>query len=91
MKDRIVPESPAKLLRQGWKKPQAVRQQVPSVAQFEAIVADSTGTTLSLASATTSIVNLAGTYGAAGSGAMYTNIADFTGTGELSVVPEPST
>ena len=33
-----------------------------------------------------------GTYGAAGSGATYTNIADFTGTGELQVgaVPEPS-
>ena len=40
VKDRIIPESPAKLLRQGWKKPQAVKRQVPSVAQFEAIVAD---------------------------------------------------
>ena len=70
----------------------------------------STGTTLTLASATTSIVNLEGsgvqdivaaliingvteplgTYGATDSGATYTNIADFTGTGELSVVPEPS-
>ena len=72
---------------------------------------DSTGTTLTFASATTSIVNLEGsgvqdtvaalivdgvteplgTYGAVGSGAEYTDIADFTGTGELSVVPEPST
>ena len=40
VKDRIIPESPAKLLRQGWKKLQAVRRQVPSMAQFEAIVAD---------------------------------------------------
>ncbi len=40
VKDRIIPESPAKLLRQGWKKPQMVKRQVPSVAQFEAIVAD---------------------------------------------------
>ncbi len=40
VKDRIISESPAKLLRQGWKKPQAVKRQVPSVAQFEAIVAD---------------------------------------------------
>ena len=32
LKDRIIPESPAKLLRQGWKKPQAVRRQVPSMA-----------------------------------------------------------
>ena len=40
VKDRIILESPAKLLRQGWKKPQAVKRQVPSVAQFEAIVAD---------------------------------------------------
>ena len=71
----------------------------------------STSTILTLASATTSIINLAGTgvqdtvgtlivngltepvgtYGAAGSGATYTNIADFMGTGELLVVPEPST
>ena len=71
----------------------------------------STGTTLSLASTTTSIINLAGagvqdtvgtlvidgmtepagTYGAAGSGAAHTNCADFTGTGELLVVPEPAT
>ena len=43
VKDRIIPESPAKLLRQGWKKPQAVKRQVPSVAQFEAIVADIRG------------------------------------------------
>ena len=70
----------------------------------------STGTTLTLASTTTSLVNLAGTglqdtvaaliingvmepdgtYGAPDSGATYTNIADFTGTGILSVVPEPS-
>ena len=40
VKDRIIPDSPARQLRQGWKKPQAVRRQVPSVAQFEAIVAD---------------------------------------------------
>ena len=40
VKDRIIPDSPAKLLRQGWKKPQAVKRQVPSVAQFEAIVAN---------------------------------------------------
>ena len=40
VKDRMIPESPAKLLRQGWKKPQAVRREVPSIAQFEAIVAD---------------------------------------------------
>ena len=70
----------------------------------------STGTALTLASTTTSLVNLAGTgvqdivtsliingttepngtYGAPGSGAAYTGLADFTGTGELSVVPEPS-
>ena len=42
------------------------------------------------------VVEPAGTYGAAGSGALFTNIADFTGTGELLVltgtaVPEPST
>ena len=43
VKDRIIPESPAKLLRQGWKKPQAVKRQVPSVAQFEAIVRDIRG------------------------------------------------
>ena len=43
VKDRIIPESPAKLLRQGWKKPQTVKRQVPSVAQFEAIVADIRG------------------------------------------------
>ena len=43
IKDRIIPESPAKLLRQCWKKPQAVLRQVPSVAQFEAIVADIRG------------------------------------------------
>ncbi len=40
VKDRIIAESPAKQLRQGWKKPQAVKRQVPSIAQFEAIVAD---------------------------------------------------
>lgn len=40
VKDRIIPKSPAKLLRQGWKKPQAVKRLVPSVVQFEAIVAD---------------------------------------------------
>ena len=43
VKDRIIPESPAKLLRLGWKKPQAVKRQVPSAAQFEAIVADIRG------------------------------------------------
>lgn len=43
VKDRIIPESPAKFLRQGWKKPQAVKRQVPSMAQFEAIVADIRG------------------------------------------------
>ena len=43
VKDRIIPESPARQLRQGWKKPQAVKRQVPSVAQFEAIVADIRG------------------------------------------------
>ena len=32
-----------------------------------------------------------GTYGAAGSGAEFTGIADFLGSGELFVVPEPST
>ncbi len=40
VKDRIIPESPARQMRQGWKKPQAVRRLVPTVAQFEAIVAD---------------------------------------------------
>ena len=71
------------------------------------------GTTLTLASTTTSFVNLSGTgvqdtvaslivngvtepfgtYGAVGSGATFTNIADFTGTGQLLVaaIPEPST
>ena len=71
------------------------------------------GTTLTLASTTTSIVSLSGsgvqdrvaalivngvtepfgTYGAPGSGATFTNIADFTGSGEILVaaVPEPST
>lgn len=72
-------------------------------------------TTLTLTSATTSIVNLAGpagtiqdtvaalvingvmqangTYGAPGSGAQFTTLMDFLGTGELLVapVPEPST
>ncbi len=71
----------------------------------------SPGTTLTLISATTSIVDLEGTgvqdivgalvingvseplgtYGAADSGATYTDITDLMGMGELSVVPEPST
>ena len=38
VKDRISPESPAKLLRQGWKKPQVPRRIIPSPAEFEAIV-----------------------------------------------------
>ncbi len=65
-------------------------------------------TTLNLAAATTSVVNLAGsgvqdtvkalyingaaqpagTYGAPGSGATYTTLANFTGTGELQVAPD---
>ncbi len=37
------------------------------------------------------VMQAAGTYGAPGSGAMFTNIADFMGTGELLVaVPEPA-
>ena len=43
LKDRIIPESPAKQLRQGWKRPQACVRQVPTVAQFEAIVSDIRG------------------------------------------------
>ena len=38
VKDRIIPESPAKLLRQGWKKPQVPRRIIPSPAEFERIV-----------------------------------------------------
>ena len=40
VKDRIIPESPAKLLRQGWKRPQVPRRIIPSLAEFEAIVAN---------------------------------------------------
>ncbi len=32
VEDRIIPESPPKQLRQGWKYPQAVKRQVPSIA-----------------------------------------------------------
>ena len=40
VKDRIIAESPAKLLRQGWKKPQTPKRIIPSLAEFQAIVAD---------------------------------------------------
>ena len=39
VKDRIIAVSPASQLRVPWKKPQAVRRIIPTVAQFEAIVA----------------------------------------------------
>ena len=39
VKDRIIASSPASQLRVPWKKPQAVRRVIPTVAQFEAIVA----------------------------------------------------
>ena len=38
VKDRIIPESPAKQLRQGWKKPQVPRRIIPSLTEFQAIV-----------------------------------------------------
>ena len=38
VKDRIIPESPARSLRLGWKKPQTPRRIVPSVDEFERIV-----------------------------------------------------
>jgi integrase len=38
VKDRIIPESPAKSLRLGWKKPQTPKRIVPSVDEFERIV-----------------------------------------------------
>jgi integrase len=40
LKDRMIPESPARQLRLGWKKPQAVKRMSPTVTEFEAIVAD---------------------------------------------------
>ncbi len=39
VKDRIIAVSPASQLRVPWKKPQAVRRIITTVAQFEAIVA----------------------------------------------------
>ena len=39
VKDRVIAVSPASQLRVPWKKPQAVRRIIPTVAQFEAIVA----------------------------------------------------
>ena len=38
VKDRIIPESPSKSLRLGWKKPQTPRRIVPSLDEFECIV-----------------------------------------------------
>jgi site-specific recombinase XerD len=38
--DRVIAESPAEKLKTPWKKPQAPHRHVPTVKQFEAIVAD---------------------------------------------------
>ncbi len=40
VKDRIIAESPAKSLRLPWKKPQTPKRIIPSLAEFQAIVAD---------------------------------------------------
>lgn len=39
VKDRIIAESPVKSLECGWKKPQTPVRNVPTVAEFEAIIA----------------------------------------------------
>lgn len=38
VKDRIIPESPAKALRTPWKRPQQPLRQIPTIEQFEKIV-----------------------------------------------------